>query len=138
MSVMLDESGRMSRDAFIVWDSGPRVRFDLIEGIPVMVAPASPRHGIVLMSFGQGLNNRLEAFSDRVLIGNGGLSEEDWTHCFFEADVVLARGPQPVSPLNEERRQGGRRSETGRPENRSLFRAVGISSTPCYRPTRRG
>jgi Uma2 family endonuclease len=59
MSAALQLPTPMTIEAFLAWDAPPGVRWQLVDGVPVAMAPASPIHGAIQNELGRLLANHL-------------------------------------------------------------------------------
>ena len=60
MVVLAKISARMSVDEFLNWDSGDAVRYELVDGEPRAMAPASRTHGTLQGRLATLINNHLD------------------------------------------------------------------------------
>ncbi|CAO3407273.1 hypothetical protein [Azospirillum largimobile] len=51
---------RMSLDEFLSWDDGTQTRFELIDGVPVAMAPSYGAHQIVAGNIARHIGNALD------------------------------------------------------------------------------
>jgi Uma2 family endonuclease len=59
MSAALQLPALMTVEAFLAWDAPPGVRWQLVDGVPVAMAPASPIHASIQNELGALLRNHL-------------------------------------------------------------------------------
>jgi Uma2 family endonuclease len=52
---------RMSLDQFLRWDDGTDTRYELIDGVPVAMAPPAEAHGILAMRLGSRIDAALQS-----------------------------------------------------------------------------
>jgi Uma2 family endonuclease len=56
-----DQSELMTVDEFMAWDDGKGGRFELVDGVPRAMAPASDAHGTIQSNLGRIIGNHLAA-----------------------------------------------------------------------------
>jgi Uma2 family endonuclease len=59
MSAALQRPDPMTIEAFLAWDAPPGARWQLVDGVPVAMAPASPIHGSLQNELGRLIGNHL-------------------------------------------------------------------------------
>lgn len=51
----------MTVDEFLAWDSGDGWMRQLVDGVPIAMAPSTPRHGAILNELGSLIRNHCRA-----------------------------------------------------------------------------
>ena len=82
----------MSIAEFLDWDDGTDRRYQLVDGISVMMAPATEAHGELAVSLGAELRNRLQP-PCRV-ISEAGLTIPDRRDTYYVADLAVSCAPR--------------------------------------------
>jgi Uma2 family endonuclease len=59
MSAALQNPDAMTLEAFLTWEAPPNVQWQLVDGVPVAMAPASPVHGSIQNELGRLIGNHL-------------------------------------------------------------------------------
>lgn len=82
----------MTLAEFLQWDDGTDRRYQLIDGVPVMMAPALEAHGELVASLGAEIRDRLER-PCRV-ISEAGITIPDRADTFYIADLAVTCAPR--------------------------------------------
>ncbi len=77
----------MTLEQFVAWDSGDDRRYELVEGVPVAMAPPSARHSRIQANLVASLGSQLEAPCRAHIEYGVPWAEEDAT--YFQADVAI-------------------------------------------------
>ena len=85
---------RMTLGEFLVWDDGTDCRYELIDGVPVAMAPPAPRHGALIVAIGAELRGLLKR-PCRV-IGEAGLALPHRANSFYVADLAVTCAPEDL------------------------------------------
>src|SRR5918994_4923293 len=83
---------RMTLAAFLEWDDGSDRRYELLDGIPVMMAPSLEAHGELAAALGAEIRARLRQ-PGRV-IGEAGLVISDRADTYYIADLAVTCAPR--------------------------------------------
>src|SRR3954452_20222303 len=85
----------MTLDEFLRWDDGTDIRYELIGGFPVAMAPPSPAHGIIAARIVARLEEALRRRRPcRTLVEAGILHpDRDRADTFFVADIAVTCTP---------------------------------------------
>jgi Uma2 family endonuclease len=86
----------MTLAAFLAWDDGTDRRYQLVAGVPVMMAPVKAAHGMLATALLTEIGSRLRR-SYRVVSGAGITVEHRSATCYV-ADLAATRAP-PVHGL---------------------------------------
>lgn len=79
---------------FLAWDDGTDRRYELIDGVPVAMAPPSEAHGTIVMNLGRALGAQLQP-PCRV-VGEAGILLPDRDDAWYQADLaVTCTLPEP-------------------------------------------
>jgi len=82
---------RMSLAAFLEWDDGTDVRYELVDGRMVAMAPAIEAHGTIVANLAAVIRPRLKA-PCRVVV-EAGITPADRADTWYEADLVVTCAP---------------------------------------------
>jgi Uma2 family endonuclease len=83
---------RMTLAAFLEWDDGTDRRHQLVDGVPVMMAPATEAHGELTVALAMEIRSRLK-WSYRV-IGKAGITVEGRRDTYYLADLAVTCVPR--------------------------------------------
>lgn len=85
------EARRMTVTEFLAWDGGPEQRFELVDGVPVAMAPTRSFHGTIAANAGLEISRRLEPRPPCRAHAEAGvwISDEN----LWEADVAATCAP---------------------------------------------
>ena len=78
---------RMTLDQFLVWDDGTDRRYELIDGVPVAMAPTGPRHGRLQTRIAHLLETALRTPCQ--CISEAGIALPHRAHSFYVADLAV-------------------------------------------------
>jgi Uma2 family endonuclease len=76
---------------FLAWDDGTDRRYELIDGVPVAMAPPAEAHGAIVMNLGRALGSQLRP-PCRV-IGEAGILLPDRDDTWYQADLAITCTP---------------------------------------------
>ncbi len=82
----------MSLAEFLEWDDGTDRRYELVDGIPFMMAPALEAHGELILSLGAEIRSRLS--TPCRVIGEAGITIPDRRDTFYVADLAVTCAPR--------------------------------------------
>jgi Uma2 family endonuclease len=83
---------RMTLADFLEWDDGTDRRYQLLDGVPVMMAPAAEAHGELALSLGAEIRSRLKP-PGRV-ISEAGITVPDRSDTYYVADLAVTCVPR--------------------------------------------
>lgn len=83
---------RMTLAEFLEWDDGTDRRYELLDGIPVMMAPSLESHGEIALALGAEIRARLQ-HPCRV-ISEAGIAISDRTDTYYVADLAVTCAPR--------------------------------------------
>ena len=83
---------RMTLAAFLEWDDGTDRRYQLIDGVPVMMAPATEAHGELAAALCVEIGSRLKR-PCRV-ISEAGITVPDRSDTYYVADLAVTCAPR--------------------------------------------
>ncbi|HYG88863.1 MAG TPA: Uma2 family endonuclease [Azospirillum sp.] len=84
---------RMTVDEFLVWDDGTDTRYELIDGMPVAMAPTYGAHQIIVSNFVRHLGNALEARPPCHVRSEAGVLKPNSIRNYFQADLAVTCSP---------------------------------------------
>jgi Uma2 family endonuclease len=84
---------RMSLDEFYAWDSPGDTHYELIDGVPVAMAPPGNPHQVVAGRLGGHLHNALSKRPECTIRPQAGLVPPWRRSTYYEADIAVACGP---------------------------------------------
>ncbi len=82
---------RMTVAEFLDWDDGTDIRYELIDGRPLAMAPVAASHSIIVVNLGFELKSRLRA--PCYAGSDAGVVRPDRDDTFYEADIVVSCTP---------------------------------------------
>ena len=83
---------RMTLAAFLEWDDGSDRRYELLDGIPVMMAPSLEAHGELAAALGAEIRARLR--QPCRVIGEAGIVIPDRADTYYVADLAVTCAPR--------------------------------------------
>lgn len=83
---------RMTLAEFLDWDDGTDRRYQLVDGVPVMMAPTSEAYGELVVNLGAEIRNRLSP-PCRV-ISEAGVTIPDRADTYYVADLAVTCAPR--------------------------------------------
>lgn len=83
---------RMTLADFLKWDDGTDRRYQLVDGIPLMMAPSLEAHGELVLALGSEIRSRLTP-PCRV-ISEAGLAIPDRADTYYVADLAVTCAPR--------------------------------------------
>ena len=83
---------RMTLAEFLEWDDGTDRRYELLDGIPVMMAPSLESHGEIALALGAEIRARLQ-HPCRV-ISEAGIAISDRTDTYYVAYLAVTCAPR--------------------------------------------
>jgi Uma2 family endonuclease len=83
---------RMTLAAFLEWDDGTDRRYQLVDGVLLMMAPATEAHGELALSLGAEIRSRLQP-PCRV-ISEAGITVPDRSDTYYIADLAVTCVPR--------------------------------------------
>lgn len=85
---------RMTLAEFLVWDDGTDTRYELVGGVPRAMAPAYPRHGLMIGNAAHAIDLRLDDLgTSRTFIGIGTVVGSPDDPGFYVPDVIVSAEP---------------------------------------------
>jgi Uma2 family endonuclease len=82
---------RMTVAEFLDWDDGTDIRYELIDGRPLAMAPVAPGHSVIIANATYELRSRLKR---PCYVGSeAGVERPDRDDTFYEADLVVSCTP---------------------------------------------
>lgn len=85
--------GRMTVEEFLRWDDGTDTRYELIDGVPVAMAPPAEAHRILMTRLGSRIDARLAARRPCNAQVEAGVLRADRGDSYFVADVAVTCRP---------------------------------------------
>ena len=82
----------MTLAEFLEWDDGTDRRYQLIDGVPVMMAPPLEAHGELVASLTAAIRNRLK--QPCRVINEAGITLPDAADLFYVADLAVTCAPR--------------------------------------------
>jgi Uma2 family endonuclease len=82
----------MTLAAFLEWDDGSDRRYELLDGIPVMMAPSLEAHGELAAALGAEIRARLR--QPCRVIGEAGIVIPDRADTYYVADLAVTCAPR--------------------------------------------
>jgi Uma2 family endonuclease len=83
---------RMTLAAFLEWDDGTDRRYQLVDGVLLMMAPATEAHGELAVSLGAEIRSRLRPPSR--VISEAGITVEGRSDTYYLADLAVTCVPR--------------------------------------------
>lgn len=83
---------RMTLPEFLEWDDGTDRRYQLIDGVPFMMAPSLEAHGELTLSLGAEIRSRLR--QPCRVVGEAGIQIPDRADTFYVADLAVTCAPR--------------------------------------------
>jgi Uma2 family endonuclease len=83
---------RMTLAEFLEWDDGTDRRYELLDGVPVMMAPSLEAHGELAMALGAEIRARLGRRCR--VISEAGVLIPDRTDTYYVADLAVTCAPR--------------------------------------------
>src|ERR687898_2397652 len=83
---------RMTLAAFLEWDDGSDRRYELLDGIPVMMAPSLEAHGELAAALGAEI--RARSRQPCRVIGEAGIVIPDRADTYYVADLAVTCAPR--------------------------------------------
>ncbi|WP_207458305.1 Uma2 family endonuclease [Azospirillum sp. SYSU D00513] len=84
---------RMSVDEFLLWEDGTTTRYELIDGVPVAMAPSHSAHQIIVGNAARHIGNALDARPPCRVQPEAGILKPDSVRSFFQADLAVTCKP---------------------------------------------
>jgi Uma2 family endonuclease len=78
----------MTLDEFLCWDDDTEMRYELIGGVPVAMAPPAEAHRILTMRLGSGIDAALASQRPFNAEIEAGVIRPDYADTYFEADIA--------------------------------------------------
>ena len=82
----------MTLAEFLEWDDGTDRRYELLDGLPIMMAPATEAHGEIVVNLGAEIRSRLQP-PCRV-ISEAGIAIPDRRDTYYVADLAVTCAPR--------------------------------------------
>jgi Uma2 family endonuclease len=76
---------------FLEWDDGTDIRYELVGGQPVAIAPATEAHGTGVINLGRQLGNLLK--SPCRVVGEAGILLPNREDTYYQADLAVTCAP---------------------------------------------
>ncbi len=83
----------MTLAEFLEWDDGTDRRYELLDGLPVMMAPATEAHGEIAISLGS-RNSAVGCSSPCRVISEAGITIPDRADTYYVADLAVTCAPR--------------------------------------------
>lgn len=84
---------RMSVDEFLVWDDGTDTRYELIDGVPVAMAPTYSAHQIIVGNATRHIGNALDRRPPCRVQPEAGILKPNSIRNYFQADLAVTSSP---------------------------------------------
>jgi len=84
---------RMTLDEFLVWSDGTDTRYELIDGVPVAMAPSYGAHQIVASNIGRHIGNALDSRPPCHVRSEAGILKPNSFRSYFQADLAVTCTP---------------------------------------------
>jgi Uma2 family endonuclease len=84
---------RMTLDEFLRWDDGSDRRYELIDGVPLAVAPPARAHGILCARLAAAIETVLRTRRPCAAQTEAGIARSDRGENFYVADLAVTCGP---------------------------------------------
>lgn len=84
---------RMTLDDFLAWDDGTDARYELIDGVPVAMAPTYGAHQIIASNVGRHIGNALDRRPPCHVRSEAGILKPNSFRNFFQADLAVTCTP---------------------------------------------
>lgn len=84
---------RMTVAEFLTWDDGTDTRYELIDGVPVAMAPPQTAHGTIQARLSGRIDRALEGRPPCRPITEAGVVSPRRSHTFFVADIAVTCAP---------------------------------------------
>ncbi len=84
---------RMSVNEFIRWEDGTDTRYELVEGIPVAMAPPMPGHGMLAVALGGELRSALRPRRPCIVQAEAGIARPERDDTCYIADLAVTCDP---------------------------------------------
>lgn len=78
---------------FLTWESGDDRRYELEDGIPAAMAPASESHQILIISIGRRLSEALDSRPPCTVRGEAGITPVGDPHTYHQVDLAVTCRP---------------------------------------------
>jgi Uma2 family endonuclease len=76
---------------FLTWNDGTDTRYELIDGLPIAMAPVAPSHSVVVANLTHELKSKLRA---PCYVGSeAGVERPDRDDTFYDTDIVVSSTP---------------------------------------------
>jgi Uma2 family endonuclease len=85
--------GRMTLDEFLAWDDGTETRYELIDGVPLAMAPPAEAHRILAMRLGSRVDAALVNRRPCNAQVEAGVLRPDRADAYFVADIGVTCRP---------------------------------------------
>jgi Uma2 family endonuclease len=90
----------LSLAEFLAWDGGDDRRYELVDGVPVAMAPPSPAHRILVVNVGRRIAEALDSRPPCTVHAEAGIAPADRPDTYHQADLaVTCRPPAPGDVL---------------------------------------
>jgi Uma2 family endonuclease len=83
----------MSVDEFLHWEDGTDIRYELVDGFVVAMAPPAPRHGAHFVRLAGAIDAALRARPPCTAHGNAGIVRPDRGDTVYVADIAVTCDP---------------------------------------------
>ncbi len=84
---------RMTLDEFLVWSDGTETRYELIDGVPVAMAPSYGAHQIIASNLGRHIGNALDRRPPCHVRSEAGILKPNSFRSCFQADLAVTCTP---------------------------------------------
>ena len=84
----------MTLEEFYEWDSRDDQRYELIDGVPVAMAPPRNAHGTIAINLAWGLRETLRTRPPGVAMSEVGILSPTRRNTFYQADLAVSCQPQ--------------------------------------------
>jgi Uma2 family endonuclease len=85
--------GRMTVEEFLRWDDGTDTRYELIDGVPVAMAPPARAHGMLCARLGGAIDAALRSRRPCVVQTEAGLAQSRRDDTCWIADLAVTYAP---------------------------------------------
>ena len=83
---------RMTLEEFLAWDDGTDIRYELIDGVTVAMAPPLLDHGELIVAVVSEIRARIRR-PCRVIV-EAGIVPRNRSHCYYQADAAVTCRPR--------------------------------------------
>jgi Uma2 family endonuclease len=84
---------RMTLAEFLRWEDGTDTRWELVDGVPVAMAPPAVAHGVLAARLGGEIAAALRSRRPCMVQSEAGIVRPDWDDTFYVADLAVTCTP---------------------------------------------